>query len=254
VSRIVTYDDRAAAAFHANRELPARALGDWRSAIARHLAPRPGMRLLDLGAGTGTWATVLAGWYGITVVAVEPARAMRDRSCYPVTIGGHAAAIPLGAATMDGAWLSTVVHHLPDLPGAARELRRVLRPGAPVLIRSPFPGRHQNIGLFRFWPEAVAALDTFPSVARVRAVFAAAGFGYAALEPVAQVTADSLATILASFSREAHSPLMLISDREYEAGLARFRAAAATEEGPVVDYLDLLVFRNGGNPPASGTA
>ncbi|MGO9293249.1 MAG: class I SAM-dependent methyltransferase [Streptosporangiaceae bacterium] len=64
-------------------------------------------------------------------------------------IGGHANAIPLGAATMDGARLSTVIHHLPDLPAAARELRRVLRPGAPVLIRSVFAGRHHGIGLFR---------------------------------------------------------------------------------------------------------
>jgi len=35
-------------------------------------------------------------------------------------------------------WLSLVIHHIPDLAGAAREIRRVLRPGAPVLIR---PGR-----------------------------------------------------------------------------------------------------------------
>ena len=90
---------------------------------------------------------------------------------------------------MDGAWLSTVVHHLPDLRAAARELRRVLRPAAPVLIRSAFPGRHHGIGLFRYWPEAITALDTFPSVTRVRTVFAAAGFSYVTLQPVRQVTA-----------------------------------------------------------------
>jgi SAM-dependent methyltransferase len=192
----IDYDNAAAAAFQASREMPPEALTEWRTAIARHLTPRPGMRVLDLGAGTG-----------------------------------------------DGAWLSTVVHHLPDLPAAARELRRVLRPGAPVLIRGAFPGRHHGLGLLRYWPETAEILDTFPSVASVRAAFASAGFSYVALEPVRQVTAPSLAAIAATTRREAHTPLMLITDSAYQAGLARLRAAAATQQGPVTDTLDLLVLR-----------
>ncbi|MGH3125502.1 MAG: hypothetical protein ACRDND_31370 [Streptosporangiaceae bacterium] len=51
----IEYGNAAAAAFQASRELPPDALSAWRATIARHLAPRPGMRVLDLGAGTGTW-------------------------------------------------------------------------------------------------------------------------------------------------------------------------------------------------------
>jgi SAM-dependent methyltransferase len=80
------------------------------------------------------WAMAFAAWYGIHVAAVEPSQAMRARSCYPVMLAGHARAIPLGTGTVDGAWLSTVIHHIPDLHAAAAELRRVLRPGALVLI------------------------------------------------------------------------------------------------------------------------
>lgn len=36
---------------------------------------------------------------------------------------------------------------------------------------------------------------------------------------------------------------MLITDSAYQAGLARLRAAAATQQGPVIDALDLLVLR-----------
>jgi SAM-dependent methyltransferase len=238
------YDDAAAAAFQASRELADDGLGDWRAAIARHLAPRPGMRVLDLGAGTGAWATALASWYGVSVIAVEPSAAMRARARCPGLVAGHGGALPVASATVDGAWLSTVIHHLPDLAAAARELRRVLRPGAPVLIRSVFPGRHQRIGLFRYWPEAIAVLDTWPSVASIRTAFAAAGFRYTALEPVPQVTAPSLEATVASLQREAHSPLMRISDDAYEAGAARLRAAAAAAApGPVIDALDLLVLR-----------
>src|SRR5579862_3488274 len=95
------YSDAAAAAFQASRELPPDALSEWRAAISRHLAPQPHMRVLDLGAGTGTWATALAAWYGINVVAVEPSPAMRARSRWPGILAGHATALPLAPAFMD---------------------------------------------------------------------------------------------------------------------------------------------------------
>jgi SAM-dependent methyltransferase len=240
----IDYDDRAAAAFAAGRHLPPAGLAQWRAAITRHLAPRPGMRVLDLGAGTGTWAVALAGWFDISVVAVEPSAAMRSRSSCPAMIGGDAHAIPLRPATMDGAWLSTVVHHLPDLPAAARELARVLRPGRPVLIRSAFAGRCQQIGLARFWPETAAILDSYPTASEVQAAFETAGFSCTALEPVPQVTADSMAVVAATLRREAHTPLTLISDTAYQTGLARLRTAATTDTGPVIDTLDLLVLHN----------
>ncbi len=120
----IDYDERAAAAFQAGRQLPLAGLGQWRAAITRHLAPMAGMRILDLGAGTGMWAVALASWYDAGVVAVEPSAAMRARSSCVAMIGGDAMALPLGAASMDGAWLSTVLHHLSDLPAAARELAR----------------------------------------------------------------------------------------------------------------------------------
>jgi hypothetical protein len=44
-----------------------------------------------------------------------------------------------------------MIHHVPDLTAAARELRRVVRAGGPILIRSAFAGRHQAITLFRFF-------------------------------------------------------------------------------------------------------
>jgi ubiquinone/menaquinone biosynthesis C-methylase UbiE len=245
----IDYNERAAAAFEACRQLPPSAVIQWRAAIARHLEPRPGMRVLDVGAGTGMWAAALADWFSITVIAVEPSAAMRARSACPAMIGGDALALPLGAATMDGAWLSTVIHHLADLPAAARELARVLRPGAPILIRSAFAGRCQHIGLTRFWPETAAVLDTFPSVAEVRAAFAGAGFSRTALQPVRQMTASSLAVVAATIRRDAHTPLTLISDAAYQAGLARLQAAATTDARPVIDTLDLLVLRNA--PPSS---
>ena len=56
----IRYDSADAEAFQAARQVSSNGLAGWREAIARHLAPCPGMRLLDLGAGTGMWATAFA--------------------------------------------------------------------------------------------------------------------------------------------------------------------------------------------------
>ncbi|GAA0449837.1 hypothetical protein Ade02nite_58910 [Paractinoplanes deccanensis] len=241
---LIAYDDTDASAFEATRHLRADALAAWRTAIGEHLAPRPGARLLDLGCGTGSWARAFRSWWPqVEVVAVEPSAAMRERAVFRPVVPGTAADIPCADDSLDGAWVSTVIHHVPDLDAAARELRRVLKPGAPVLIRSAFAGRHEAISLFRWFPEAVAVLDSYPSVAAVEEAFAGAGFTTAACQPVPQVTAASLAEAAATLRREAHTPLQLITDEAYEAGVARLREAARTETGPVVDALDLLVLR-----------
>jgi len=239
----IAYGEAEAAAFAATRHLDRAGLAHWEAAIRAHLRPTPGQRVLDLGSGTGMWASAFTDWYGVEVVAIEPSAAMRARSIHPGVRAGHADALPLKDASMDAAWLSTVIHHFPDLPAAAAELRRVLRPGAPVLIRAVFAGRHDGITQFRYFTEAIRVVDTFPTVADVTTAFGAAGFELVALDRVSQATGASLAQIAANMTRAAHSPLQLITDEEYAAGLARMRAAASTETGPVVDSLDLLVLR-----------
>jgi SAM-dependent methyltransferase len=202
------------------------------------------MRLLDLGSGTGSWARAFTTWYtDADVVAVDPSEAMRARSVHQPVLPGDAAHIPLDDDSVDAVWMSTVIHHVPHLAAAAHELRRVLRPGAPLLIRSAFAGRHQAITLFRYFPEAIRVLDTYPSVADVEAAFAAAGFNTVACDQVPQTTAASLHEVATALRREAHTPLQLISDDDYAAGLARLHQAARTDTGPVIDALDLLVLR-----------
>jgi SAM-dependent methyltransferase len=241
---LIAYDSGDAAAFAATRHLPGDALADWRAAVTRHLHPGPGMRLLDLGSGTGSWARAFRSWWpDVTVLAVEPSAAMREHAVFRPVEAGDAAHIPLGDAAVDGVWLSTVIHHIADLDAAAREIRRVLKPGAPVLIRSAFAGRHESITLSRYFPEAVAVLDRYPGVAAVEAAFRAAGFTTTGFEPVPQVTAPSLGHAAAALRREAHTPLQLITDEAYARGLQRLRDAARTATGPVVDSLDLLVLR-----------
>lgn len=242
---LIAFDRRDAAAFEATRHLGGEALDGWREAITRYLDPQPGMCLLDLGSGTGSWSQAFRAWWPATdVLAVEPSVAMRERAVVTGALAGDAADIPVDDASVDAVWISTVIHHIPDLPVAAREIRRVLKPGAPVLIRSVFPGRHAGITLCHFWPEAVTALnDNYPTVATVEAAFATAGFTVVGLDPITQISAPSPWEAATGLRREAHTLLQLISDDAYARGAERFRVAARGATGPLVDVLDLLVLR-----------
>lgn len=159
----ISYDDLTATAFKQVREVPRDGLAQWREAVQRHLRPRPEMTLVDIGAGTGAFAAAFSEWFDLDIVAVEPSASMRTQIPRRPRIqvaDGDAGALPLADDSADGAWLSTVIHHIPDLEVAAREIRRVLRPGAPVLIRQAFPGRAEKIEVVRWFPETARTINT----------------------------------------------------------------------------------------------
>ncbi|WP_213454185.1 class I SAM-dependent methyltransferase [Rhizomonospora bruguierae] len=242
---MMEYDAAAARGFVSQRGLTRSGLAGWRVAVQPYLSGRG--TLLDVGAGTGVFADAFAGWYGTRVLAVEPSSQMlrlATRSPGVHWCAGTATALPLAAGVAGAGWLSTVVHHIADLAAAARELRRVLTPGAPVLIRGTFPGRWHRIALFRYFPEAGRVIDErYPAVSAVEAAFATAGYRRVCLEPVGQ-PAPRVMELAATLNRSAHTPLRLLADGEYRAGLARLRAAAAgPDTRPAMDYLDLLVLR-----------
>jgi SAM-dependent methyltransferase len=249
----IPYDDQTAAAFKAVREVPRAGLGHWRAAIRRHLSPSPGMTVADIGAGTGAFAAAFRDWFGLNILAVEPSAAMRaqiPRRPGIQVLAGDASALPLPDGMADGVWLSLVIHHLPDLEAAAREIRRVLRPGASVLIRQGFPGRLERVELVRWFPETARAVATYPSVEQTCQAFAAAGFRRDALEPIPEIYPTSLAAFLAQVDtlRRADTTMRALTEAEFQRGKARLRRAVQAAEAtaspePRSNWLDLLVLR-----------
>jgi ubiquinone/menaquinone biosynthesis C-methylase UbiE len=249
----ISYDGQTAAAFKAVREVRRAGLAEWREATRRHLGPSPGMTLADIGAGTGAFAAAFSDWFGIDVLAVEPSAAMRaqiPRRPGIRALEGNAGALPLPGNSADAAWLSTVIHHVPDLAAAAREIRRVLRPGSPVLIRQAFPGRAGGIELVRWFPETARTIDTYPSVEQTCQAFAAAGFRRDALEQVPQTEQAGLDELLglADTYRRADTIMRNLTEEEFRRGKERLRRAAhhagqAASPEPRTSWLDLLVLR-----------
>jgi ubiquinone/menaquinone biosynthesis C-methylase UbiE len=241
----IRYDEPTAAAFKEVREVPRDGLAEWREAVRRELRPSPGMTVVDIGAGTGAFATAFSDWFGVSVVAVEPSAAMRDRIPRRPAIDvleGDASALPLADASADAAWLSLVLHHIPDLEAAAHEISRVLRPGAPVLIRQGFPGRYDGVELVRWFPETALTIDTYPSVEQTCRAFAAAGFRRQALEQVRETYPTSLADLLGQLDtlRRADTTLRTLGEDEFRRGKERIRRAARHAETRS-NWLDLLV-------------
>ena len=249
----INYDDQTAAAFKTVREVPRAGLEEWREALRRHIDPSSGMTLVDIGAGTGAFATAFNDWFGLDVLAVEPSEAMRAQ--IPArpgiqTFEGHADALPLPDGSADAAWLSTVIHHIPDLQAVAHEIRRVLRPGSPVLIRQAFPGRSDKIELVRWFPETARTIDTYPSVEQTCQAFAAAGFRRAALEQIPQTDLSDLTEFLnrVDIFRHADTTMRGLTEEEFLRGKERLRHAAQQAEEtansePRTSWLDLLVLR-----------
>jgi SAM-dependent methyltransferase len=163
---------------------------------------------------------------------------------------GNASALPLPDESADAAWLSLVIHHIPDLGVAAHEIRRVLRPGAPVLIRQGFPGRLDRVELVRWFPETARTVDTYPSVTDTCKAFAAAGFHQDALEQVRETWPISLADFLGQVDtfRHADTTMRSLSEEEFLRGRERLRRAVRDAEDtanpePRSNWLDLLVLR-----------
>lgn len=249
----VDYDHDLHRVYRTGRALSADTGRLWMGAIGRYLAgARSGLSVLDLGAGTGRFATMLADAFDAHVVAVEPSEKMRAEaarhSAHPRVIyrEGAAASIPAAGAAFDFAYLSMVIHHVGDVGACARELHRVVKPGGLVFIRNVFGGRLDGVPHYEFFPAARAVDEArLPTVEAIRAVFVAQRFAFVALETLEQEIDPSLRAHYARIEQRALSSLALISDAEFANGLAHMRRAVERESPPtpIVERLDLLALR-----------
>ncbi|QAB18667.1 bifunctional demethylmenaquinone methyltransferase/2-methoxy-6-polyprenyl-1,4-benzoquinol methylase UbiE [Leucobacter muris] len=133
----------------------------WRIATTRAIAPRKGMRILDLAAGTGTSSAALAA-HGAHVTAADFSEGMlaegRRRHADNDLIDfvwADATQLPFDDDSFDAATISYGLRNVSDPRKALAEMSRVVKPGGRVviaefstppssLIRSPYQwyGRH----------------------------------------------------------------------------------------------------------------
>ncbi|MBC7288205.1 MAG: class I SAM-dependent methyltransferase [Armatimonadetes bacterium] len=108
-----------------------------RSLLASHGVPR-GSVILDAGCGTGGTFAALAAQY--TVVGLDRslvALAFCRKRGMELLVGGDLQSIPLADASFDAVVACDVLEHVQDDQLALRELFRVSRPGAVLVVTVP---------------------------------------------------------------------------------------------------------------------
>jgi 2-polyprenyl-3-methyl-5-hydroxy-6-metoxy-1,4-benzoquinol methylase len=114
-----------------------------RAFLLSHVAA--GDRVLDLGAGDGTFAEALVG-AGARVVGVDVAeealrRARQRAPEADLRRVAEGAPLPFEEDAFDVVWAGEVLEHVADVVGVLAEVRRVLRWGGTLLATTPHHGR-----------------------------------------------------------------------------------------------------------------
>lgn len=207
------------------------------AAVCWAIEPAPGLRVLDLGAGTGKLTAVL-GAVGADVTAVEPDRAMRTELRHALpdvrSLPGRAEAIPLPDASVDAVLAGNALHWF-DLAVAGPEIARVLAPGGVLAgLWNVVDDRIDWVaGLARVSGSAVIGPRDTPAswraaMAGVRLPKAGGSARFGSPEQAEfphgqRRTASSLVATLAT-----RAGMLVMREQEHEATLGRIRAFLAS--------------------------
>jgi len=109
----------------------------WRKAVVEAVEARPGERVLDLAAGTGTSSQPFAD-RGARVVPCDFSTGMlrvgkRARPHLPFT-AGDGTRLPFADDTFDAVTISFGLRNIVDPDAGLREMRRVTRPGGRLVV------------------------------------------------------------------------------------------------------------------------
>ena len=109
----------------------------WRRAVVRALDVRPGERVLDLAAGTGTSSEPFAA-AGADVVPADFSLGMlrvgKGRRPDLAFTAGDATRLPFADAAFDAVTISFGLRNVVDTDAALREMLRVTRPGGRLVV------------------------------------------------------------------------------------------------------------------------
>ena len=217
--------------------------------------------VLEVGCGTGHWVARFASTARRSV-GVDPSTGMLRRADDELKgrclVRGVAEALPFPDDTFDFVFAINALHHFADPATAWTEVARVLRPGGrcATVGLDPSTGADQWY-VYDYFPRTLA-LDRrrYPSSPRIRAWLEASGFHEISTSVAQHIPAREPARAYVespAFHRHVTSQLSLLTDEEFESGLAAiWRDIRRGEEAgtPAVLSADLRLYMTTGQLPA----
>ena len=227
----------------------------WLEALSAHVPKGSVSDIADLGCGTGRFSRALADHFAADVIGIEPSEKMLEQARRKPSDGrvtyrcGSGEALPLGDGSADMVFMSMVFHHLEDPARVANECRRVLRDHGAVCLRNATVDQAPSFRYLGFFPGALAMAEGhLASRDGIKAVFEAAGFETTVHEIVVQQVAPNWSVCAEKVAYRADSILARLPDADFRAGVTALRAHAkqAAPNEPVIENIDLFVFRRSG--------
>ena len=217
-------------------------LATERGAESRHV--------LEVGCGTGHWVHVF-GSAETKIVGLDVSEGMlaiaRTRQSGAGLIRARAEALPCATASVDRIFCVNALHHFSDRAAFFRESRRVLARGGGLLTigLDPHAGRDQW-WIYDYFPSALAVdRQRYPPVGSIRKLMEDSGLSQCETREVQHLAMRmtvSEAERRGYLDRASTSQLMVMSQAEYESGMARIRSENRTSKGATVLHADLRVY------------
>lgn len=234
--RRIDYDTEQYQDYARGRALTEQQLQAWIGAFGALLPERRPLAGLDVGSGTGRFTPALARAFG-PITGVEPSVRMRETAqAQPPQPGmryltGSAEDLPVASGSADYALMFLSWHHVPDKPGAVRELARALRPGGRLLLRENFSDHIPPSGWWlEYFPrgfEVDAAM--FQPLHEVIATFTSVGWRVASFGRVIEPSSGTRGDMLERLRLGTHSTFAHFTPDELETGFRRLEQAVAAD-------------------------
>lgn len=102
--------------------------------LLRHLRLNPGLRLLDVGCGPGSFHRTIREQGVHDIVGIDRSLGMVREASVGAYAQADAQALPFADGSFERVLANHMLFHVPDQHQALAEMRRVLRPGGRVVI------------------------------------------------------------------------------------------------------------------------
>jgi ubiquinone/menaquinone biosynthesis C-methylase UbiE len=209
------------------------------AAFIRELGAHAGGRpLLDVGCGTGRW-TQEATAEGRRAIGLDPSTAMlaRARARLPgvALVRGRAESLPFASAGFGAVLCVYVIHHLDEPARFVAEAARVLGRDGTLSVLALAPHDGQDTWYLYDYFEGMREADRtrYPTTSSIQGWMAAAGLEDARTEIAARIEGTARGAAVLDdpiLTRHGTCQLSLLSDQEFERGLARIREEATGED------------------------